>query len=862
MTQSKQSIIDKLTVVFLLASALPLSACGTEPASPSLPSSLQTIINATCLDCHGDDVAEGGLNLNALPFDLSDRAVRDRWVRIFDRVDQQEMPPDSNDLSSKHRTRLTSDLAVKLHAADLADVQRFGRGPMRRLNRDEYQQNLRDILKLPQLDIRDRLPEDRVSHLFNKTGEVLDISRVQLTAYLDAAEAALLTAMASGVEPPPVTKYRAVGRKLFSATATFGNRQAMFFARDSKAISNEDLGKSPDDPTIELALFRSAHWPYYGYPQGFVAKLPGEYRVRLSARAVLQTAGFQLKPATRPLPMTFRARKPSGPDVSGDVRATGGLIDIQPEQTVYETTISLKPTETFEYSLLGLPVPLARNVNGGPPTYRYPPFPEGGQPGVAFGLLEVEGPLSPENWPPESHRVLFGDLPLRVSPEGSSLPVEVVSDNPREDSTRLLQQFIERAARKPVAEDVLQKFETLVLSQLDKDVAFAAALLTGYKAFLCSGHVLYLREPFGEDSDFEIASRLSHFLTNSRPDERLLKHAGAGRLRDEETLQLETDRLIASDGFGRFVTNFTDYWLNLRHVQRDEPDVRMYPEYRFDAYLIESMERETRAFFTAMIRENLPVTSLIDSDFVLANDRLAEHYGLPAIDGSTLRKVSLPADSPYGGLLTQGAILKVTANGTSTSPVIRGAWVMERLIGEPPPPPPKAVPAVEPDIRGAKTIRDLLALHTKDESCAACHARFDPVGLALENFDILGAWRTQYRSIAGGEMVTGIDRAGHDFAYATASPVDASGQLRDGREFQNIDDLRVLLAGNPRQLARNLLHQFTVYSTGTPARFSDRAEIARLLDQCAQDGYQIRDLLHTFVQSEIFLGYQDGEGNE
>ncbi len=187
---------------------------------------------------------------------------------------------------------------------------------------------------------------------------------------------------------------------------------------------------------------------------------------------------------------------------------------------------------------------------------------------------------------------------------------------------------------------------------------------------------------------------------------------------------------------------------------------------------------------------------------------------------------------------------------------------MERLIGQPTPPPPKAVPAVEPDIRGAKTIRDLLALHTKDEACAACHARFDPVGLALENFDIFGAWRTRYRSLAGEEMITGIDRAGHDFAYAAASTVDASGQLRDGRQFQSIDDLKAVLVANPRQLARNLLHQFTVYSTGTPVRFSDRVGIERLLDQCAEDGYRVRDLLHAFVQSEIFLGHQEREGDE
>ena len=179
---------------------------------------------------------------------------------------------------------------------------------------------------------------------------------------------------------------------------------------------------------------------------------------------------------------------------------------------------------------------------------------------------------------------------------------------------------------------------------------------------------------------------------------------------------------------------------------------------------------------------------------------------------------------------------------------------MERLVGKPPPPPPASVPAVEPDIRGAKTIRELLDLHTKSESCAACHARFDPVGLTLENFGILGAWRTRYRGIEQGEQITGIDRAGHDFAYTLAEPINASGRLRDGRSFENIHDLKLILTLNPRQLARNLLHQFTIYSTGTPVRFSDREKIESILDDCEKNRYRVRDLIHALVKSTIFLG--------
>jgi hypothetical protein len=835
--------------------------CGADESRSA--KSIRSLIEQTCLDCHGGDNPKAGLDLTSLPFELNDRSVRQRWILVHDFVKQGKMPPDREDLADEARNELVGRLDVEIHNADAAEVAKQGRGPMRRLNRDEYQQNLRDVLALPALDIRDMLPEDREGHLFNKTTSTLDISRVQLTAYLDAAEAALLKAIASGVEPPPTTKFRAIGRKLFAATETFGNREAMFFARDSKAIDNEQLNASPDDPEIEMAVFRSAHWPYHGYPQSFVAELPGEYRVRFSARAVLQLPGYELKPADRPVPMTFRARKRSGPDVSGDVRATGGLMDIQSERADYETTIRLRETETFEYSLLGLPVPLARNVDNGPPTYRYPPFPKDGQPGIAFQWLEIEGPLSSAEWPPPSHRVLFDELPIAAAKSDSGLPVEVISDRAQDDARRLLRRFVDRAAREPVPDEALLPYQQLILSRLEQGAPFAEAMLTGYKAFLCSGHILYLREPVPQVSGdeeslhFAIASRLSHLLTNTRPDSQLMDRAAERQLRDADVLRAETNRLIATAGFDRFVKNFTDYWLNLRHLHRDEPNFRMYPEYRFDAYLVESMERETRAFFSAMLRENLPASVLVKADFVFVNDRLSKHYQLPnsaEISGSAMRRVTLPNDSPYGGLLTQAAILKVTANGTATSPVLRGAWIMERLIGEPPPPPPTSVPAVEPDIRGAKTIRELLAKHAEAEACAGCHARFDPVGLALENFDIFGRWRTRYRGLGEGEAVTGIDRAGHDFEYALASRVDASGELLDGRSFHDIHELKKLLAANPRQLARNLLHQFAVYATGTPVRFSDRRDIDAILDSCADDGYRTGDLLHALVRSKMFLG--------
>jgi hypothetical protein len=200
--------------------------------------------------------------------------------------------------------------------------------------------------------------------------------------------------------------------------------------------------------------------------------------------------------------------------------------------------------------------------------------------------------------------------------------------------------------------------------------------------------------------------------------------------------------------------------------------------------------------------------------------------------------------------------MKHTANGTTTSPVLRGVWIMEKLLGQPPPPPPKSVPAVEPDIRGATTIRDLLAKHTSSKSCAACHARFDPIGFALENFDVMGAWRDRYRGMERGEKITGFDPAGHPYTYFVGSAVDASGKLPGGDSFHDIHDVKRLLAANPRQLARNLLHHLVLHATGTPVSFVDRAEVESMLDACAANGYRVRDLIHSLVRSQILLGTQ------
>ena len=296
--------------------------------------------------------------------------------------------------------------------------------------------------------------------------------------------------------------------------------------------------------------------------------------------------------------------------------------------------------------------------------------------------------------------------------------------------------------------------------------------------------------------------------------------AAQNRLQEPVVLRAQAKRLLADPKSQRFVTAFLDYWLDLRKLNNTSPDASLYPDYYLDDFLVESSGDETRAFFTEMLRRNLPARNVVASDFAMLNQRLAEHYGIPGVVGAAIRPVTLPADSPRGGLMTQASVLKVTANGTTTSPVLRGVWISERILGRLVPPPPSGVPAVESDTRGATTIRDQLAKHRSQPVCRSCHARIDPAGFALESFDVAGGQRDRYRGIGGEEKPPeGIGKGGHFFEFHYALPVDASGVLPDGRSFADVRELKKMLLTDERQIARNLASQLVVYATGAPVRF-------------------------------------------
>jgi hypothetical protein len=476
-------------------------------------------------------------------------------------------------------------------------------------------------------------------------------------------------------------------------------------------------------------------------------------------------------------------------------------------------------------------------------------------PSLALHTFEADGPIW-DSWPPESHRRVLADVPLvvppRVKPPPPVVPPALVPDSqdPKADAKRLVEDFVRRAFHRPVPQSELDRYVQLAQARLDGGAPLYDAVMTGYKGALCSPDFLYFAETPGRLDDFALAARLSYFLWRSLPDDALLAAARDGRLQRPEELRAQVDRLLDDPRSQRFVADFTDQWLDLRKIGFTQPDEDLYPEYD-DLHLIDSLVRETRAYFAEMLQHDLGVRYVVDGDFVCVNSTLAEHYGLAGVHGTEIRKVPLPQGHVRGGIVTQASVLKVTANGTTTSPVPRGNWLLERIVGRPVPPPPPGVPAIEPDLQGATTVRAQLAKHRELKQCAGCHAKLDPPGFALEAFDVLGAHRDRYRSMGQGEKVTTLFR-NKPKKYKLGLPVDASGEIDGGRKFADVREYKQLLLDDQPQLARNLVEKLTTFSTGAPVQFADRRDVEEIVGRLKAKDYGLRSLIHDVVQSRMF----------
>ena len=763
------------------------------PAANLTDAPAAAFLKEHCLRCHGPEKVKGDLRIDQLDTDLAKPSTFERWREIASRVQSGEMPPKKEPRpESAQAQSFVRQLTARLDEA-AAKHRAAGRVVLRRLNRVQYENTVRDLFAVDVM-VKEMLPEDTIAQGFDNVGAALNVSPVLMERYLEAADAVITAAIAPA-------------HKLESKKERFDFYESLpkWFAN---GVYKQDDG---------VVLFRGGATDVRQYK----APAPGRYKFRIAVSA---------HQSPTPLPLGLLL---GNFVVSGNYARHIGYFDAPPgpQPTVIEFTERLgAKNDTVKIMPMALPFVYLKQET----MADYP------GPGLKVHWVETEGPF-PETWPTESYRRVFGD----ADPKKGTLT----------DAEKLIRTLLPRAFRRPVKEGEEKPFVAVAAMSLEMGQPFEAALRAGYKAVLASPKFLYFREPAGPLDDHALASRLSYFLWSTMPDEPLLALAGKGELRKPEVLRAQVERMLKHPKAQAFTENFTGQWLSLRDIEATTPDKALYPE--FEELLQWSAVRETHLFFEELLKHNLSVKNFVDSDFAMLNARLAKHYGIPDVHGVAFRKVMLKPEWHRGGVLTHASVLKVTANGTTTSPVLRGVWMLDRIIGRPAPPPPPNVPAVEPDIRGATTIREQLAKHRATENCAGCHARIDPPGFALENYDVIGGWREKYRIVAEqknrvNNRVGPLAKYLAAYQYGEGRPVDAGDELPDGRKFATVEEFKKLLLAEPEQLARCLTEKLVTYATGQPVGFGDHAAVNKILAEAKTTDYGLRSLIHAVVGSELF----------
>lgn len=807
------------TLILLSFVAAPLA--NAEPAR-------NAFIEQYCADCHDAETKKGGLDLTSLRWDLEKRTNFDEWVKVFDRVTKGDMPPKKKERPEPSATTaFLNGIGQDLRTFDGKRQAESGRAVLRRLNRVEYERTIQNLLGIS-TPLAALLPADTPLHGFDTVAEGLRLSTLQMEKYLEAADIAIDAAINLGPEPTQL--------------------KGRWFLKDEEGV-RKNLDKpdgTPDNPSDPKSKHRhllrelpdAIVFFNEGYPAAQVRQMErhpaGTYRIRISAY------GYQSNGQRIPMRVysdNFRDKQ------------LLGWFEMTPDQPrVAEFTATLRANDFLRIEPTNTGVDeKGRNV------YNISVNGFTGS-GLALQWVEVEGPID-EPWPPRSLKRLFGDTPLNKIDQSKKnrdkrIAYEFAPEDPRASAKTVIEQFAARAFRRPLDSGEADRFVKLVTDELDQGRPFVDAMRVGFRGVLTAPQFLLFQEKPGKLDDYALASRLSYFLWSSMPDDELLAVAAQKELTKPAVLRAQVERMLKDPRSRAFVQNFTGQWLDLRNIDATTPDKKLYPE--ADELLVVSMVQETEAFFAELLNHDLSVTNVIHSDFAMLNSRLATHYGVDGVETEEFRKVSLPADSPRGGILTQASVLKVTANGTTTSPVLRGAWVMKKLLGRPPSPPPPGVGSIEPDTRGATTVREQLAKHRNSETCAGCHVNIDPPGFALESFDVIGGYRERYRSQDKGDQTTVKNSRNKRQYVKLGPPVDATGEIADGRTFTGIQDFKKLLLENPDRVITALTEKVVIYSTGAGISFSDRPAVEGIVQKVKQQGGGMRTLLHEVIQSALF----------
>lgn len=760
---------------------------------------IHPLLQTYCFRCHGSDKQEGNLRLDNLSIAiLEDRAAAEHWHEVLNAVQKGEMPPlDEPQLTSDELARLTDWLNQSLKMA--ADAQRTtgGRSILRRLNRTEYQNTMQELLGLEMDYARDLPPDALSADGFQNNGDALQMSSLQLEYYLSTARRALDRVIVQGARPAALDHtFTASNLDDWLGDAQRSNqlgRKQEFLGRIVDAYPDEG------DFCVRVQLTATLK-PNTGFPLLEVSVgyrpdteiLMREFSLVEITSAEVQTFEFRGRLENFPLPVRGQSKYP------------GLVIRVR---NVYDDKS---------------PLPKEQKDENGKRVYPN----EEHLPTLTIQSVEFQGNAYKE-WPPPRHQQILFD------PQGKNKEdLNYVSE--------VIKRFMTRAFRRPVGDDEVARLVAFYQSIRPEFPSFEETMRETLAMVLIQPDFLFLIEPAGDEkrelNEHELASRLSYFLWSSLPDENLMRLANEGKLR--ESLPQELERMLNDSRAERFTQQFTDQWLKLNLVANVAVNANRYPG--VDASLKEEMCNETRQLFGTILKENLSIHQLLSGDFTMLNEPLAKHYGIGNVFGRSFRRVPVPADSHRGSLLSHASILLNNSTGSESHPIRRAVFIRDRLLNDPPPPPPPNVPTLEqaaPEFHQL-SIRKQLEIHRTNEACNQCHKNLDPWGLALENLDPVGRWRTETTNATANDKV---------------HVVDSTVQLPDGTAIQGVQGLKSYLTQEKRDdFAKALVTRMLSYALGRYVDFADQAAIDQILTQSKPDSYRLRDLVRHIVMSEPF----------
>ena len=764
-----------------------------------------------CVSCHGPKKEKGGVRFDTIGPASQKPEFAQTWQEVRGQLLKGEMPPEEKPQPSvAQKQAIVAWIDAELERAQREWASTGGRVVMRRLNRSEYRETLRELLGLhPGIDTAADFPDDDAFHGFDNIGSALNISPVQMRAYVENAARVLKMAFPAGKQPAAeTTRIVAMDSAEFARASDDAARlkrelgNSVIPKNELNARMAEAQKKVPKiDPSKSLTFGAVTKKEYL--PDGIV--IDNSAGVRWGSRP----AGLY----------RFRFHVKGVPNEKGDLpMITAELSAGPPRENRPVVTADLSSGfQTIEAEVFAEPYFSGLRMGVAAMGNRY--FYKRGMssPRMQIQWVEIEGPIN-EKWPSQAWHSYFAGVPTNDAGARS-----------------ILSRFAEKAFRRPPEPSRIDQFFTFYQAQRTAGVEFETAVKLAMQGILSAPEFVFMIESKAGSGgkwqpldDFEMASRLSYFLWSGPPDAELYALAKAGKLRQPGVFAQQARRMMLHPRAARFAENFTGQWLKLRTLGQMEPDPKKFVEW--EDTLKDSMRRETEQFFLHVLQKDLAVSQFINSDFAMLNGRLAYFYGIPGVSGYEFRPVALKGSQQRGGLLAQASLLTLTSDGIRTSPVKRGAFILENILGSPPPPPPNDVPPVKEST--GSTLRARLAAHREMPACAGCHAKIDPLGFALENFNAIGKWREKEED--------------------TKLPVDPSGEMKGGAKFAGFADFKNLLTARSDDVTACLCQKLLMYALGRPLDFSDEATIKDIVKRTKADGGKLSTMVLAIVSSGVF----------